>query len=81
MPFQLMTHANKSPSMMQLLSAQKLFSSVFLADGLIHDNLQRHESHVAGSRLVRVAAAESSELVDLSCCLQGSQVTIPTLNG
>lgn len=80
MPFQLMTNANKSPSMMQLLSAQKLFSSVFLADGLIHDNLQRHESHVAGSPLVR-DAAESSELVDLSCYLQGSQVTIPTLNG
>ncbi|KAI3470137.1 hypothetical protein Pfo_026800 [Paulownia fortunei] len=80
-PPKIMTQEEKSPAMMQLLSAQKLFSSVFRADGVISDYLRRHETYTARSSLDGDAASESSELVDLSCCLQESHVTIPTLNG
>ncbi|KAL0349335.1 UNVERIFIED_CONTAM: hypothetical protein Sangu_1161300 [Sesamum angustifolium] len=73
--------AEQSPAMMQLLSAQKFFSSVFHEDGVISDHLQRHETCTARSSLYEHAASGSPELVDLSCCLQESQVTIPTLNG
>ncbi|KAK4424974.1 hypothetical protein Salat_1691000 [Sesamum alatum] len=73
--------AEQSPAMMQLLSAQKFFSSVFHEDAVISDHLQRNESYTARSSLDGHAASVSPELVDLSCCLQESQVTIPTLNG
>ncbi|KAL0377145.1 UNVERIFIED_CONTAM: hypothetical protein Scaly_0832100 [Sesamum calycinum] len=73
--------AEQSPAVMQLLSAQKFFSSVFHEDGVISDHLQRHETCTARSSLYEHAASGSPELVDLSCCLQESQVTIPTLNG
>ncbi|KAL3641686.1 hypothetical protein CASFOL_012501 [Castilleja foliolosa] len=72
-PPKMMTPAENSPSITQLLSAQKLFSSAFHADGVINNLYQRHETCTTGS--------ESPKLVDLSCCLQESHVTIPTLNG
>lgn len=61
-----MTQAEESPAMMQLLSAQKLFASVFQTDGVSSDHLKRDEYR---------------EMIDLSYCLQESDVTIPTLNG
>ncbi|XP_011091654.1 uncharacterized protein LOC105172021 isoform X4 [Sesamum indicum] len=80
---QIMTQgqAGQSPAVMQLLSAQKFFSSVLHEDGVIGDHLQRHETYTARSSLDGHATSGSPELVDLSCCLQESQVTIPTLNG
>ncbi|KAH6816052.1 hypothetical protein C2S53_011808 [Perilla frutescens var. hirtella] len=80
-PPKIMTQAEKSPTMMQLLSAQKLFASVFHVDKVSSDHLQSHETYNIGSSLDGDAASQSSELVDLSYCLQESDVTIPTLNG
>ncbi|KAG8369501.1 hypothetical protein BUALT_Bualt14G0020200 [Buddleja alternifolia] len=80
-PPKMMTQKEKNPAAMQLLSAQKLFSSVFCTDGRISDHLKSHGTYSAGSSLNGRASSESSELVDLGCCLQTSQVTIPTLNG
>ena len=73
----MMTQAEESPAMMQFLSAQKLFSSVFHTDGVNGDHFQRRETHNIGSSL----DFESPVMVDLSYCLQESDVTIPTLNG
>ncbi|XP_013615011.1 PREDICTED: uncharacterized protein LOC106321252 [Brassica oleracea var. oleracea] len=49
----------------QLRSIQKLFSSTFPLDGGDND----------------AKSSQSSLFVDLSCCLQDTKVTIPTLNG
>ncbi|KAL6532136.1 hypothetical protein OROGR_014106 [Orobanche gracilis] len=75
-PPKMMTQADKSSEMMQLLSAQKLLSSAFHADRIISNLLQRHDICTTSSSI-----GESQKLVDLSCCLQESHVTIPTLNG
>ncbi|PIN11895.1 hypothetical protein CDL12_15497 [Handroanthus impetiginosus] len=80
-PPKMMTQTDKSPAAMQLLSAQKFFSSVFHADGAISDHIQSHGTNTVGSSVDGPATSKSSVLVDLSCCLQESQVTIPTLNG
>ncbi|XP_057781568.1 uncharacterized protein LOC130999893 isoform X2 [Salvia miltiorrhiza] len=80
-PPKMMTQAEESPAMTQLLSAQKLFSSVFQADGVSSDHLQRHETNGVGSSRDGDAASESPGMVDLSYCLRESDVTIPTLNG
>lgn len=77
----MMTQSDESPAIMQLLSAQKLFSSVFRADGVSSDHLQRCETYNAGSRLDADVASQSPEMVDLSYFLHESDVTIPTLNG
>ncbi|KAL6528008.1 hypothetical protein OROHE_014958 [Orobanche hederae] len=75
-PPKMMTQADKSSAMMQLLSAQKLLSSAFHADRIISNLLQSHDICTTSSSI-----GESQKLVDLSCCLQESHVTIPTLNG
>lgn len=80
-PPKMMKQSDESPAIMQLLSAQKLFSSVFHADGVSSDHLQRCETYNAGSRLDADAASQSPEMVDLSYFLHESDVTIPTLNG
>ncbi|KAL3829216.1 hypothetical protein ACJIZ3_018018 [Penstemon smallii] len=80
-PPKMLTQADKSPAAMQLLSAQQLFSTVFQGGGVIIDHLQNHASHNASSSLDGHVTSESHELIDLSCCLQKSQVTIPILNG
>lgn len=80
----MITQVEKSSAALELLSAQKLFASVFSADGLNSDPLQNHGIDLtanAGSSLSEPVTSTSSELIDLSCCLQISQVTVPTLNG
>ncbi|KAL6582127.1 hypothetical protein OROMI_006141 [Orobanche minor] len=74
-PPKMMTQADKSSAMMQLLSAQKLLSSAFHADRIISNLLQSHVICTTSSSI------GESQKVDLSCCLQESHVTIPTLNG
>ncbi|KAK6146309.1 hypothetical protein DH2020_020178 [Rehmannia glutinosa] len=80
-PPKMITLTEKSPAIMQLMSALKLFSSVFHADGVIIYHLQNHDACTTRSTLDGDTASKSSELVDLSRCLQESHVTIPTLNG
>ncbi|XP_051133413.1 uncharacterized protein LOC127253044 [Andrographis paniculata] len=76
-PPKMVTSSEESPPLMQLLLAQKMFSSVFLADK-IGGHLQRHGAYKAISPTDGQA---DSVLVDLSCHLKECQVTIPTLNG
>ncbi|EOA26152.1 hypothetical protein CARUB_v10019590mg [Capsella rubella] len=53
---------------MQLRSIQKLFSSTFPLENSNNDTTTANSS-------------QSSLCIDLSCCLQDTKVTIPTLNG
>lgn len=83
-PPKMITQVEKSSAALELLSAQKLFASVFSADGLNSDPLPNHGIDLtanAGSSLSEPVTSASSELIDLSCCLQTCQVTVPTLNG
>lgn len=75
----MITRAEKSPAMMQLLIAEQLFSSIFHVDGVVSDMLQSEESHNYARSTVVVT--DSCTVIDLSYCLQKTQVTIPTLNG
>lgn len=71
----------KNPAVMQLVSAQKLFSSVFNADLIVSDHLQGHGNYPNASHIDGQATYNSFELVDLSYKLRECRVTIPTLNG
>ncbi|CAN6898859.1 unnamed protein product [Brassica oleracea var. botrytis] len=64
-PPEMVEQSKESNLGMQLRSIQKLFSSTFPLDGGDNDD----------------KSSQSSLLVDLSCCLQDTKVTIPTLNG
>ena len=56
----------------QLRSIQKLFSSTFPLDG-------SNDDHTPA--LDEANSSQSSLFIDLSCCLQDTKVTIPTLSG
>ncbi|KAK6914547.1 Protein of unknown function DUF4504 [Dillenia turbinata] len=83
-PPKMVSQEEKSPLLMQLVSIYKSFSSVFPVnevDSLISPSFRgEHEvtADVSGYDLITSA---SSEYVDLSSCIQESQVTVPTLNG
>ncbi|CAH8358318.1 unnamed protein product [Eruca vesicaria subsp. sativa] len=57
---------------MELKLTQKLFSSTFPLDG------GNNDTKIA---LDKAKSSQSSLFIDLSCCLQDTKVTIPTLNG
>lgn len=83
-PLKLITEACENSVAMQLISVQKFFSSIFSGSGVNYKALQHHindsvdDAKASSSKLV---ASKFSEVIDLSSCLQDSQVTIPTLNG
>lgn len=84
-PPKLIVEADKSSVAGELLSIQKWFSCVFTDNGLdiavLHH--QRQDSLAnAESTVAEVANSyQSCPVIDLSNCMQDSQVTIPTLNG
>ncbi|KAL6293880.1 hypothetical protein ACE6H2_002022 [Prunus campanulata] len=83
-PPKMITEAEKSPLVMQLISIQKLFSLSFplgerkddassshSIDNMVDDKPPRNE----------LIPSQSSDFIDLSSCMQNTQVTLPTLNG
>lgn len=70
--FKMVEQSKESNLGMQLRSIQKLFSSTFPFDGSNNDTK---------TALDGADSSQSSLLIDLSCCLQDTKVTIPTLNG
>ncbi|XP_057958085.1 uncharacterized protein LOC131150974 isoform X2 [Malania oleifera] len=83
-PPKMILKAEKSELAMQFLSIQKLFSSVFPFDGMDNDLMRSHvKDHVASDKSTRDApiTCQSSQIIDLSSCMQDTQVTVPTLNG
>ncbi|XP_059654608.1 uncharacterized protein LOC132301359 isoform X2 [Cornus florida] len=83
-PPKMISQAEKSSLIMQLVSIQKLFSLVFPADGKNNDLVPCHRTDSktnAESSIVEQSTSQSSEFIDLSSCMQDTQVTVPTLNG
>ncbi|KAE8076535.1 hypothetical protein FH972_015178 [Carpinus fangiana] len=79
-----MTQAEKSPIGMQLVSIQKSFSLLFPQDGMKDDLLSCHRADnmaAANSSTNELVTSQSSAFIDLSSCMQDTQVTVPTLNG
>lgn len=72
----MITEAEESSIGTQLMSVMKLFSLVFPGDAVKNDLVQ-------SNRTDSIANAESSvgEFIDLSSCMQDTEVTVPTLNG
>ncbi|KAK3204405.1 hypothetical protein Dsin_018451 [Dipteronia sinensis] len=76
-PPKMITLTEKSSLGMQLKSVQKLFSSFFPLSGE-NDDLD----HTVNAKSPDVPiASQSSEFIDLSSCMNDTQITVPTLNG
>ncbi|XP_009138912.1 uncharacterized protein LOC103862945 [Brassica rapa] len=71
-PPQMVKQSKESDLGMQFRSIQKLFSSTFPLHGSNDDHT---------TSLDEDNSSQSSLFIDLSCCLQDTKVTIPTLNG
>ncbi|XP_044498516.1 uncharacterized protein LOC123220379 [Mangifera indica] len=82
-PPKMITITEKSSVGMQLISVQKLFSSLFPLNRLNNDVLScdRTDDMVKSKSSDEPVASQSSEVIDLSSCLHNTEVTMPTLNG
>lgn len=83
-PPKMVTQAEESTLVTELIRVQKLFSSFFPLNGNSNDLLshQMLDSVVnAESSINKPATSQSSEFIDLSCCMQDTEITVPTLNG
>ena len=73
----MITLTEKGSLGMQLKSVQKLFSSFFPLSGENNDH-----DHTVNAKSPDVPiASQSSEFIDLSSCMNDTQITVPTLNG
>lgn len=82
--FQMIVQAEKSSVAMQLISVQKWFSLLFPVDEINNDFLPSITTEVmsiAKPSISEPVASQSSEIIDLSSGIQGTQVAVPTLNG
>ncbi|KAH8484295.1 hypothetical protein H0E87_028665 [Populus deltoides] len=83
-PPKMVTQAEESNLVTELIRVQKLFSSFFPLNGNSNDLLshQMLDSVAnAESSVNKPATSQSSEFIDLSCCMQDTEITVPTLNG
>ncbi|THF99723.1 hypothetical protein TEA_001125 [Camellia sinensis var. sinensis] len=83
-PPKMITQTEKSLVAMQLVSVQKLFSLVFPVDGMNSELLPCHRTDSTRndkSTIDELGISECPEFIDLSSCMQETQVTVPTLNG
>ncbi|KAG6741345.1 hypothetical protein POTOM_054578 [Populus tomentosa] len=83
-PPKMVTQAEESTLVTELIRVQKLFSSFFPLNGNSNDLLshQMLDSVAnAESSINKPATSQSSEFIDLSCCMQDTEITVPTLNG
>ncbi|VVB06255.1 unnamed protein product [Arabis nemorensis] len=71
-PPKMVEQSKESDLGMQLRAIQKLFSTTFPLDCSDNDTT---------TALDEANSSQSSLFIDLSCCLQDTKVTIPTLNG
>ncbi|XP_040999972.1 uncharacterized protein LOC121246054 [Juglans microcarpa x Juglans regia] len=79
-----MVTLEQSPLRMQFVSIQKSFSLLFPQDGMKDDLLPCHgNDYMANdkSSTNELLVSQSSDFIDLSSCMQDTQVTVPTLNG
>lgn len=80
----MIVQAEKIPVAVQLISVQKWFSLLFPVDEINDDiwpSTMTEIMSIAKPSPTRSIACQSSEIIDLSSCIQGTEVVIPTLNG
>lgn len=81
-PPKMITEAEKNPLGMQLISIQKLFSLVFPVGGRKDEASPSHSITAdAEPPINELIPSQSSEFIDLSSCMQNTEVLLPTLNG
>ncbi|XP_047317137.1 uncharacterized protein LOC124920645 isoform X2 [Impatiens glandulifera] len=74
-PPQMISLAAKNTMIMELISVQKFFATTFPV------NEETNEVLPPPQRTDSTANPSSSDFIDLSSCLQETEITIPTLNG
>jgi len=83
-PPKMISHAEESSVAMELVSVQKWFSLIFPVDRTNSDSFPSHRTDsmsIGKARIEELVIPQSSEFIDLSRCMQETEVTIPTLNG
>ncbi|XAR54546.1 hypothetical protein NMG60_11029725 [Bertholletia excelsa] len=83
-PPKMVLQNEKSSSVMQLVSVQRMFSMIFPVDGREGECSTYHgiESITDGkSGIDQTLIERTPEFIDLSSCMKDIKVTIPTLNG
>ncbi|GAB4825458.1 hypothetical protein Ancab_008331 [Ancistrocladus abbreviatus] len=82
-PPKMVTKPSESLVAMQLVSIQKLFSSLFTVDGVNYDILDCHrkDDKLNAKSVIPECKSQVSQLIDLSITMKDAQVTLPTLNG
>ncbi|KAJ8445273.1 hypothetical protein Cgig2_024479 [Carnegiea gigantea] len=81
-PPKMISIRDESSAAKELVSVQKLFSSVFTSECINCDALEGHgKDNRQSTESSSVEHSQVFEVVDLSSCIQNSQITIPTLNG
>lgn len=81
-PPKMMTKEENGSLGMQLVSIQKTFSLVFPHDEMKNDNVPHDRvDHTISNSSSEPTTLPSSEIIDLSYCMQDTDVTVPTLNG
>ncbi|XP_026438942.1 uncharacterized protein LOC113337473 isoform X2 [Papaver somniferum] len=83
--FQMIAQSEHNSNAKELVSVQRFFSTVFPVDGMDKELFPPPTmDHVVNNKSIvgEISTSQSSsEVIDLSCCMQDCQVTIPTLNG
>ncbi|KAM6545949.1 hypothetical protein CsatB_026685 [Cannabis sativa] len=83
-PLKMISQPENNPLVMQFLSVQKLFAEIFLIDGMKSNCLscpRTGEMLNVHYPVNDIMTLQSSYFIDLTSCLQDTQVTVPTLNG
>ncbi|KAJ8755394.1 hypothetical protein K2173_019192 [Erythroxylum novogranatense] len=83
-PPKMVTQGEKCSLTIELVKLQKLFSLLFLQDGLNCDPLPGQLTDMEAKSEIstnKPTTSQSSLLIDLSGCMEETQVTVPTLNG
>ncbi|KAJ9189189.1 hypothetical protein P3X46_000515 [Hevea brasiliensis] len=83
-PPKMVTQAEESSLVTELIRVQNLFSLFFPLNEMDNDLLSCHMKDTAAnaeSSTNKPIISQSPEFIDLSSCMQDTQVTVPTLNG
>ncbi|GAB2288193.1 hypothetical protein Dimus_022534 [Dionaea muscipula] len=83
-PPKMITNPHETSVAMELLSIQRLFSSVFTHSGINNDFLDsQRDNGMSGAECnaSEFHEVQLNQLVDMSFCMKDCNITIPTLNG
>lgn len=81
-PPKMITKIEESQLAMQLVAIQKLFLTIFTPEGIADPSPSREQKSTDDANATcHSSASRSDECIDLSNCMDGTDVTVPTLNG